>query len=63
MRTRRKARKPPAARWRETCVEGVLHAAFAAAEHAESAAERCVPSALRSARSRRRKHRRGPRWR
>ncbi|HEX5146631.1 MAG TPA: hypothetical protein VFV85_06385 [Conexibacter sp.] len=64
MRTRRLTRRrPPAARWREVCVDGVLHVAFAAAERAESAAERCVPSALRPHRSRRRSARRGPRWR
>ena len=50
MRTRRKTRRRPAARWREACVDGVLHVAFAAAERAEAAAERCVPSGLRSQR-------------
>jgi hypothetical protein len=50
-------------RWREACVDGVLHVAYAAAERAESAAERCVPSALRPHRGRRRRHRRGSRWR
>jgi hypothetical protein len=44
-------------------MDGVLHVAFVAAERAESAAERCVPSGLRSPRSRLRRQRRGPRWR
>jgi len=63
MRTRHRTRRAPAARWREACVDGVLHVAFAAAERAESAAERCVPSALRPHQSRRRWHRRGSHWR
>jgi hypothetical protein len=60
MRTRRKARKRPAAtRWREACMDGVLHVAYVAAERAESAAERCVSSAWRPRGARRRKGRRG----
>ncbi|HKG03547.1 MAG TPA: hypothetical protein VKB03_10215 [Conexibacter sp.] len=63
MRVRRNTRRRPVQRWREVCVDGVLHAAFAAAERAESAADRCVPSGLRLHHGRRRKHRRGARWR
>jgi hypothetical protein len=60
MRTRRRTRRTPAAaRWREACVDGVLHVAFAAAERAENAAERCVPSGWRPQRGRRRRRRRG----
>jgi hypothetical protein len=63
MRTRRLLRKrPAAARWREACVDGVLHVAYVAAERAESAAEHCVPSAWRPHHPRRRRHRR-LRWR
>jgi len=65
MRTRRKTRRrrrSANARWRETCVDGVLHVAFAAAERAESAAERCIPDRLRPHRGRRRRHRRAH-WR
>jgi hypothetical protein len=65
MRTRRKTRKrPAAARWREACVDGVMHVAFVAAERAEAAAERCVPSGWRSHHGRRARHRRGSlrRW-
>jgi hypothetical protein len=60
MRTRRKTRKrPAAARWREACVDGVLHVAFVAAERAEAAAERCVPGSWRPHRARRHRRRRG----
>jgi hypothetical protein len=38
-------------RWREACVDGVLHVAYAAALKAESAAQRCTPA--RSRRKRR----------
>ena len=34
----------PLERWREVCVDGVLHVAYAAALAAESAAHRCVES-------------------
>jgi hypothetical protein len=64
-RIRRKAgRAPDAARWREACVDGVLHVAFAAAERAEAAAERCVPSGWRAHHGRRGRRRRGAlrRW-
>jgi hypothetical protein len=40
-------------------VDGVLHAAFAAAERAEAAAEHCVPSGWRSQHGRRSRRRRG----
>jgi hypothetical protein len=33
---------PPLARWRVTCVDGLLHVAYTAAVAAESAAHRCV---------------------
>jgi len=48
MRVSRNARKRSAPqRWRETCVDGVLHVAFAAAAGAETAAHRCASSLAR----------------
>jgi hypothetical protein len=48
MRAPRKARRGSSAnRWRETCVDGVLHVAFAAAVGAESAAHRCARTLAR----------------
>jgi hypothetical protein len=35
-------RRLTAERWRETCVDGMLHVAFAAAVAAETAAHRCA---------------------
>jgi hypothetical protein len=61
MRGRRSHRRPAAARWREACVDGVLHVAYAAAVRAESAAERCLPSGLRPRRERRTRRHPGPR--
>ncbi|HKG37750.1 MAG TPA: hypothetical protein VKB25_02075 [Conexibacter sp.] len=63
MRVRRRAPRRPVQRWREVCVDGVLHVAFAAAERAEAAAEHCVPSSLRPHHGHRHKHRRGVRRR
>jgi hypothetical protein len=63
MRVRRSTRRRPVQRWREVCVDGVMHVAFAAAERAEAAADRCVPSGLRPHHGHRHKHRRGARWR
>jgi hypothetical protein len=62
MRARhRSQRRHAAARWREACVDGVLHAAYAAALRAETAAERCVPRGLRPQHQRRRRRRRAGR--
>jgi len=55
-RRRTQRRRPAAERWRETCVDGVLHAAFAAAIAAEGAAQRCARHL-----SRPRRHARRPR--
>ena len=64
MRVRRRASKRSAtARWREACMDGVLHVAYAAAERAESAAERCVGGAWRPPGARKRRGRRGLRGR
>jgi hypothetical protein len=64
MRIPRKARRRRGVqRWRETCVDGVLHAAFAAAAGAEAAAQRCSHTLARDrtpprgARLRRLRHR------
>jgi hypothetical protein len=42
MRLNRHHRTRATPRWRETCVDGVMHVAYAAAVAAESAAERCA---------------------
>jgi hypothetical protein len=51
-RGRSARRRSSDARWREACVDGVMHAAFAAAIAAETAAQRCA-SHLPGRRSRR----------
>ncbi|HZV72564.1 MAG TPA: hypothetical protein VFF79_02505 [Conexibacter sp.] len=44
---RRAKRRRSDNRWRETCVDGLLHVAFAAAAGAESAAHRCAHTLAR----------------
>jgi hypothetical protein len=63
MRASRKARgRSPAMRWRETCVDGVLHVAYATAVGAETAAHRCARSLARHRTPARSARRRRMRW-
>jgi hypothetical protein len=53
----RNANTQPLARWRAACVDGLLHAAYAAAVAAESTAHRCAETLADSRKAPRRRGR------